>query len=156
VQYHFRSIDTWLDGVLRSHCEEHAWQSDALSYVDAAGKRSIFCSAEEQQQQGEEEEEDCAGGDDEPELNFMACSVASNDDLSASSIDASHGLPAADGLPPIGEMVHGMIIIIVPTNCCYLSLFGNSSCCRMQSEVETTQTELCFSQYVVLFRYNNN
>jgi hypothetical protein len=130
VQYHFRSIDTWLDGVLRSHCEEHAWQSDALSYVDAAaGKRSIFCSAEEeQQQQGEEEEaeEDCAGGDDEPELNFVACSVASNDDLSASSIDESLGLPAADGLPPIGEMAHRLIIIIEPTNRCYLSLFGSS------------------------------
>lgn len=105
MQHHFRSIDTWLDGVLRSHCEEHAWQSDALSYVDAAaGKRSIFCSAEEeeQQQQGEEEEEDedCAGGDDEPELNFLTCSVTSSSShLDISSNDGSR-------LPPIGEMVH--------------------------------------------------
>ena len=102
MQYHFRSIDTWLDGVLRSHCDEHLWQSDALCYVDATGKRSIFCDAEEEdeqaqgqtqhaqgqtQAQGLQQEEDCAGGDDEPELDFVACNVvsheldSSNDDL---------------------------------------------------------------------------
>jgi hypothetical protein len=46
VQYHFRSLDTWLDGVCKSHCDEHPWNNDALSYVEAAGKRSIFCDAE--------------------------------------------------------------------------------------------------------------
>jgi len=26
VKYHFRSIDTWLDGVCRSHCKQHPWR----------------------------------------------------------------------------------------------------------------------------------
>jgi hypothetical protein len=57
VKYHFRSLDTWLDGVCKSHCDEHPWHSDALNYLEAAGKRSIFCDACEDQ--------DCsAGGED--------------------------------------------------------------------------------------------
>lgn len=60
VNYHFRSIDTWLDGICKSCCPEHPWQSDALSYVEAAGKRSIFCedcTAEDVSAGGEEDEE---------------------------------------------------------------------------------------------------
>jgi hypothetical protein len=27
IKYHIRSIDPWLDGVCRSHCEKHSWCS---------------------------------------------------------------------------------------------------------------------------------
>jgi hypothetical protein len=43
VKCHFRSIDTWLNGICKSCCPEHLWQSDSLAYLEAAGKRSIFC-----------------------------------------------------------------------------------------------------------------
>ena len=42
VQYHFRSLDTWLNGECRSHCAEHKWHSDLLGIEAAAGRRSIF------------------------------------------------------------------------------------------------------------------
>ena len=61
VNYHFRSIDTWLNGECRSYCEEHQWLSDSLAIMAAAGKRSIF---------NDEEDDVNAGGfenDDHPE-----------------------------------------------------------------------------------------
>lgn len=64
VQYHFRSIDTWLDGVCKSHCDEHPWNNDALSYVEAAGKRSIFCD-DVAAESDDEDDDCCAGGDEE-------------------------------------------------------------------------------------------
>lgn len=42
VQYHFRSLDTWLEGECRSYCPEHPWHSDILSIEAAAGRKSIF------------------------------------------------------------------------------------------------------------------
>lgn len=42
VQYHFRSIDTWLEGHCKSCCDEHPWTSDALAIAAACGRRSIF------------------------------------------------------------------------------------------------------------------
>lgn len=57
MKYHFRSLDSWLDGQCKSHCDEHPWHSDALNYLEAAGKRSIFAQ--------QAQEDDCnAGGDD--------------------------------------------------------------------------------------------
>lgn len=47
MKHHFRSLDTWLNGVCKSCCPEHAWQSDALAYLEAAGKRSIFSDEHE-------------------------------------------------------------------------------------------------------------
>ena len=26
IKYHYRSLETWLDGVCRSWCEKHSWQ----------------------------------------------------------------------------------------------------------------------------------
>eukprot|EP01039_Chlorochromonas_danica_P001411 gene1411-1534_t len=59
VALHFRSLDTWLSGLCTSCCPEHAWQSEALSYVEAAGKRSIFADAQQEDVSagGEEQEE---------------------------------------------------------------------------------------------------
>lgn len=42
VAYHFRSIDTWLDGKCLSCCPEHPWASESLALAAAAGKKSIF------------------------------------------------------------------------------------------------------------------
>lgn len=57
VKHHFRSLDTWLDGVCKSHCDEHPWHSDVLNYLEAAGKRSIFCD--------DCQDQDCNAGGDE-------------------------------------------------------------------------------------------
>lgn len=59
VQYHFRSIDTWLEGVCRSHCPDHPWDSASLAIAAAAGRRSIFSDQVN-------DEEDCNA--DMPEL----------------------------------------------------------------------------------------
>lgn len=72
VQYHFRSLDTWLEGACKSCCPEHAWQSDSLSYVEAAGKRSIFSDPSLQEDvsaggEEDDEEENNNGGGDEAE-----------------------------------------------------------------------------------------
>ena len=40
MQYHFKSINTWLEGICKSHCKEHAWSSTNLQW--APGKNSIF------------------------------------------------------------------------------------------------------------------
>ena len=40
MKYHYKSIDTWLEGVCKSHCKEHAWSSSNLQW--APGKSSIF------------------------------------------------------------------------------------------------------------------
>ena len=69
VQYHFRSLDTWLDGNCRSCCPEHPWHNDALNYLEAAGKRSIFSTDHEDESAGGEEEDapqdEVKGGGDE-------------------------------------------------------------------------------------------
>ena len=75
MQYHFRSIDTWLQGICRrceplgvgrdgrvwttcslscSHCPEHAWQSRPSFVPD---KRSVFALSDSQS--GEEAEGAC-------------------------------------------------------------------------------------------------
>lgn len=51
VRYHFRSLDTWLNGECRSHCPEHKWDSDLLAIEAAAGKKSIFHDQDDQDDQ---------------------------------------------------------------------------------------------------------
>lgn len=56
-KHHFRSLDTWLDGICKSHCSEHPWIIDSGLMLDAAaGKRSIF---------GYDSDDDNAGGYDD-------------------------------------------------------------------------------------------
>ena len=56
-KHHFRSLDTWLEGICKSHCSEHAWIIDSGLMLDAAaGKRSIF---------GYDSDDDNAGGYDD-------------------------------------------------------------------------------------------
>ena len=40
IQFHYKSLDTWLEGICKSHCEEHSWNSSNLQW--APGKNSIF------------------------------------------------------------------------------------------------------------------
>jgi hypothetical protein len=42
IEYHYRSIDTWLIGVHKSFCDEHKWHDDLL---DKCGRYSIFEAA---------------------------------------------------------------------------------------------------------------
>lgn len=61
-QFHFCSLDTWLDGVCQSHCPEHPW---IIPTVFTGGK-SIFDDEEESagQDLGEEEEGQRKADDD--------------------------------------------------------------------------------------------
>lgn len=75
VKYHFRSLDTWLEGICISHCPEHPWNAESLALAAAAGKRSIFCDghneeqdvgaecfyADDQEEQQREGEGECEG-----------------------------------------------------------------------------------------------
>lgn len=40
IQFHYKSLDTWLEGICKSHCKEHSWNSSNLQW--APGKNSIF------------------------------------------------------------------------------------------------------------------
>lgn len=40
IKFHFKSIDTWLEGICKSYCAEHSWNSSNLQW--APGKKSIF------------------------------------------------------------------------------------------------------------------
>ena len=39
-RFHYKSIETWLDGICKSHCTAHKWSSANLQW--APGKNSIF------------------------------------------------------------------------------------------------------------------
>lgn len=86
VKFHFRSIDTWLDGVCKSCCPEHPWQSDSLSYLEAAGKRSIFSDATP--------EDVDAGGDEDDDAAL--CEPCSNSDAAAAALTAEENESAND------------------------------------------------------------
>eukprot|EP00055_Hartaetosiga_balthica_P006143 m.18933 g.18933 ORF g.18933 m.18933 type:complete len:316 (-) comp5034_c0_seq1:937-1884(-) len=42
MNYHFKSIDTWLDGVCKSFCDEHPWEQRKYSPKSSGGKYAIF------------------------------------------------------------------------------------------------------------------
>ncbi|XP_026537355.1 inactive polyglycylase TTLL10 [Notechis scutatus] len=51
MKYHFKSIETWLQGVCVSHCPEHKWASAR----DEVKKKSIFYPPSEQDEPAEED-----------------------------------------------------------------------------------------------------
>ena len=51
IEYHFKSIDTWLKGIHKSFCNEHKWHEEAMAIGEGNNKYSIFY-------QNAEEEED--------------------------------------------------------------------------------------------------
>ena len=40
IKFHYKSLDTWLEGVCKSFCKEHSWNSSNLQWKP--GKTSIF------------------------------------------------------------------------------------------------------------------
>jgi hypothetical protein len=70
TKYHFRSIDTWLNGVCKSFCPEHPWNSDLLAHAAATGKRSIFYTPESREQ-GEDELKDAEYEDEDDDINAV-------------------------------------------------------------------------------------
>ena len=40
IKFHYKSIDTWLEGICRSFCSQHSWSSANMQW--APGKKSIF------------------------------------------------------------------------------------------------------------------
>jgi hypothetical protein len=61
MEYHFRSIDTWLKGICKSHCVQHPWSSSA-NFIP--GHRSIFAlhNSDEDEAAEEDDSEDEPGG----------------------------------------------------------------------------------------------
>eukprot|EP01041_Mallomonas_annulata_P000088 gene88-116_t len=55
VNHHFRSLDPWLDGVCKSCCPEHAWESFDIGNALASGRRSIFSMSEDEPAEDDEE-----------------------------------------------------------------------------------------------------
>ena len=51
IEYHFKSLDTWLEGICKSHCKEHAWSQSHLQW--APGKSSIFSVEGEEYDEGD-------------------------------------------------------------------------------------------------------
>jgi hypothetical protein len=86
ISYHYRSLDTWLDGLCVSHCSEHPWVSESGSLYAAAGRKSIF---------NDEEDDDVDAGDygeDEEETESP---------LDDSTAVASVCNESLDGLSPV-------------------------------------------------------
>ncbi|XP_066296739.1 uncharacterized protein [Branchiostoma lanceolatum] len=60
MQYHFRSIDTWLLGICKSYCPDHPWTRS--SFVPT--QRSVFAAEEPAQQ-----DQEAGDGDDHTQLH---------------------------------------------------------------------------------------
>ena len=54
MQYHFKSIDSWLKGICRSHCPEHSWTRSKYQ----PGKKSIFAEDQANETPDQDAEED--------------------------------------------------------------------------------------------------
>ena len=64
MQYHFRSIDTWLQGVCKSFCAQHAWRKSKF----LPGHKSVFAllvESDASSEEGDEPPQDEAASDDE-------------------------------------------------------------------------------------------
>ena len=82
MKYHFHSIDTWLNGICKSFCNEHPWRLKRTM----PGKKSIFsCQQEEEEpseiQQFDEEQSDPINKPDESSQD-QSSSASSDDNLS--------------------------------------------------------------------------
>jgi hypothetical protein len=96
VQYHFRSLDTWLNGECRSHCIEHPWHSDMLGIEAAAGKRSIFSTDTDDESAGGNEEDDEIDNEDD---NVVSC--VSSTDTNAEMNEEKLPLKSIGNLKPL-------------------------------------------------------
>ncbi|KAL8591673.1 hypothetical protein ACOMHN_056789 [Nucella lapillus] len=90
-QYHFRSIDTWLLGLCKSHCDEHPW--GLISYLP--DKKSIFFT--QQQDLGEEDE---SAGDDDDDDDDVKNDVAQRETTHTQTTSEGQLSPPPPSPPP--------------------------------------------------------
>ncbi|PCI27462.1 hypothetical protein COB52_04790 [Candidatus Kaiserbacteria bacterium] len=45
IKFHYKSIDTWLEGICKSWCDQHPWTSDKSQWKP--GKKSIFTGGDD-------------------------------------------------------------------------------------------------------------
>lgn len=41
IEYHYRSLDTWLDGICQSYCEQHKWRTSRYAVTDGNNHQFI-------------------------------------------------------------------------------------------------------------------
>ena len=96
MKYHFHSIDTWLNGICESHCNEHPWQRNKRTLP---GKKSIFnCDQQEQEQADPKQQDEIEydeGSDEIPEQYLPHDPVNKPDE---SSHDQSSSASSDDNL----------------------------------------------------------
>jgi cell wall-associated NlpC family hydrolase len=87
IKYHYRSLNTWLDGQCVSHCAEHSWIDDAPIVGVGALKSSIFYDESLEESAGDISDED----EETPEAGNQQCTFSNLSLIKLSSADA--GLP---------------------------------------------------------------
>eukprot|EP00050_Salpingoeca_kvevrii_P003570 m.227467 g.227467 ORF g.227467 m.227467 type:complete len:733 (-) comp10851_c3_seq2:20-2218(-) len=95
MEYHFRSIDTWLQGVCVSHCPEHKWQT-VRAYRPT--KNSIFSldDADESICDDDDDADEGAGDDDDDDVDDMP---DQDDQENQVPCDSAKGTPAVRTVP---------------------------------------------------------
>ncbi|XP_067422757.1 inactive polyglycylase TTLL10 [Emydura macquarii macquarii] len=106
MEYHFKSIETWLQGTCVSHCPEHKW----ASVTELPGKKSIFCPEVDQlepaEDDGEVMEKECKMQLKNEETAPRSQGLA-QDIMSRSRLSESSQMVAVDlqGIPRTGSSV---------------------------------------------------
>lgn len=86
MQYHFKSIDTWLMGICQSHCAEHSWKRSKYQ----PGKKSIFAENPQngtQDQDAEQEDEEVGSQVNEDEKSNLSVEGSSGKDVHCDALD---------------------------------------------------------------------
>lgn len=86
MQYHFKSIDTWLMGICQSHCAEHSWKRSKYQ----PGKKSIFAEnqpSRTQDQDAEQEDEEIGSQVNEDEKSNLSVEGSSRKDVHCDTLD---------------------------------------------------------------------
>lgn len=91
MKYHFRSIDTWLNGICKSHCTEHLWK---ISKRTLPMRKSIFYCDQQQQQADPKEQNEVV--DEYDEENDEQCDPINKPD--ENSHDQSSSASSDDNL----------------------------------------------------------
>ena len=120
VQYHFRSLDPWLEGACKSCCPEHPWLSDTLAIAAAAGKRSIFNDLSDDESAGgcddDDDDEIQGGGDEEGVVSAATAAAAAGEGLPEPARLLTPRLAALDvtveapPVPPNGGFQDGALV----------------------------------------------
>ena len=59
IEYHFKSIDTWLKGIHKSFCNEHKWHEGKILLLDGekVNKYSAFYEGDKENNSSDENED---------------------------------------------------------------------------------------------------